>query len=163
MTIKPKVYLDTSVISHLMAYDAPEKQNDTLKLWEELKENEYEIIVSPVTYEELSRCEDDLSDKLVLSLNELETTYVEESEKTIFLADQYLATGILTRKSRDDCRHIAIASLSNCKYILSWNMKHFVKRKTIEMVHTVNEKLGIFKPMILTPSIFIQGDDEDND
>jgi hypothetical protein len=34
----PKIYLDTSVISHLNADDAPEKMNDTLLLLEELKQ-----------------------------------------------------------------------------------------------------------------------------
>ena len=160
MILKPKVYMDTSVISHLLAYDTPEKRIDTLKLWEQLKENEYEIVISTVVYEELSRCEEDLFNQLMSFFSKLKITNVEESEQTIFLADEYLATRVLTPKNRDDCRHIAIACISNCKYILSWNMKHFVKLKTIEMVYKVNERLGVFQPMILTPSIFIQGDEE---
>lgn len=31
---KLKIYLDTSVISHLMQEDVPEKMADTLKLWD---------------------------------------------------------------------------------------------------------------------------------
>ena len=34
---KLKVYLDTSVISHLAQEDVPEKMTDTLKLWECLR------------------------------------------------------------------------------------------------------------------------------
>ena len=34
---KLKIYLDTSVISHLDAPDAPEKMADTLMLWEDIK------------------------------------------------------------------------------------------------------------------------------
>jgi len=33
---KTKIYLDTSVISHLTALDAPEKREDTLRLWEKI-------------------------------------------------------------------------------------------------------------------------------
>jgi len=33
--------------------------------------------------------------------------------------------------SRDDCRHIAIETITGCKYIVSWNFKHFVNIKTI--------------------------------
>jgi len=33
---KQKIYLDTSVISHLDAPDALEKQQDTRRLWEEI-------------------------------------------------------------------------------------------------------------------------------
>jgi len=58
-----------------------------------------------------------------------------------------------------DCRHIAIASISACNYILSWNMKHFVKRKTMEMVFDVNHRFGVFQPLILTPAMFLEGDE----
>ena len=88
--------------------------------------------------------------------------FVEETGETRALADEYLNTSILTQKSINDCRHIAIASIYGCKYILSWNMKHFVKLRTIEMVQDVNRKLGICQPNILMPSIFIEGDDEND-
>jgi len=159
MSIKPKIYLDTSVISHLMADDTPEKRDDTRKLWEQLKHGIWEIVLSPVVYEELGRCSDVLEKALLEYVVMLDTTYIEESEEMSALADEYLKTGVLGENSYNDCRHIAIASVSACKYILSWNMKHFVKRKTIEMVQTVNLRLGIFQPSILTPAIFIEGDD----
>jgi len=158
--IKPKIYLDTSVISHLLTDDLLERRNDTHLLWKQLGRKEYEVIVSPVVYEELSRCTDDLKEQLFVYLSAIETTFVEENEEMTMLAEEYLKTGVLKEKSFNDCRHIAIASIHCCKYILSWNMKHFVKRRTIEMVQDVNGRLGIPQPNILTPSMFIEGDDE---
>jgi len=38
---KLKIYLDTSVISHLQHEDVPEKMKDTLLFWEELKTGKY--------------------------------------------------------------------------------------------------------------------------
>ncbi|MHB1405290.1 MAG: twitching motility protein PilT [Desulfitobacteriaceae bacterium] len=38
---KIKIYLDTSVISHLEAEDTPEKMQDTLQFWQELKKGKY--------------------------------------------------------------------------------------------------------------------------
>jgi len=161
--IKLKVYLDTSVVSHLLADDAPEQQNDTLKLWLQLKQDEYDAVVSPVVYEEIEGCDEDLGTQLLRNLNELNPTNAEETMETRILANEYLRTGILKQKSLNDCRHIAIASIYGCKYILSWNMKHFVKRRTIEMVQNINRNLGIIQPSILTPAIFIEGDDEGED
>ena len=34
---KQRIYLDTSVMSHLFHEDAPEKMRDTLLFWEDLK------------------------------------------------------------------------------------------------------------------------------
>ncbi|MCL2082686.1 MAG: PIN domain nuclease [Oscillospiraceae bacterium] len=145
-----------------MADDAPEKRDDTRVLWEQLAQGDYEVVISPVVYEELDRCDDGLREQLYSCLDTLERTFNEENEETILLAKEYLKTGILREESYNDCRHIAIASIYGCKYILSWNMKHFVKRRTIEMVQEVNRRLGVFQPSILTPTIFIEeGDDND--
>ena len=40
---KLKIYLDTSVISHLQADDVPEKMAITLKLWNDVKAGEYDM------------------------------------------------------------------------------------------------------------------------
>jgi len=160
--IKPKIYLDSSVPSHLFADDKPDWQKDTKKLWKQLKLGQYEIIISPVVYEEFNHCKSqEVADMLYDALNELNYTFVQETSESIALANEYLATGVLKGKSKNDCRHIAVASLNNCKYILSWNMKHFVKRTAKEMVTEVNGRLGVFQPDIINPTVFIEGDDED--
>lgn len=51
---KLKVYLDTSVISHLMQEDAPEKMADTLLLWEMFRNGEYDVYLSTVTLKEIA-------------------------------------------------------------------------------------------------------------
>ena len=161
MSIKPRVYLDTSVISHLLATDVPEKQSDTLKLWEQLKCGEFVVVLSPVVYEEMDKCNEAHKNALYEHVRAIDVMYVEENEKIIALAEEYLQMGVLKPKSYNDCLHIAYASHSACKYMLSWNMKHFVTRKTIEMVQIVNQRSGFPQPYIMTPEMFIE-EDEDN-
>ena len=50
---KLKVYLDTSVISHLLQEDTPEKMADTLHLWEMFKQRKYDVYLSTVTLREI--------------------------------------------------------------------------------------------------------------
>ena len=45
---KLKLYLDTSVISHLFADDALEKMEDTNRLWDGLIKGKYGVCISPV-------------------------------------------------------------------------------------------------------------------
>ena len=55
---KLKIYLDTSVISHLKADDVPEKMESTQKMWAEMKNGVYEVFISRlVTAEVLPRAE----------------------------------------------------------------------------------------------------------
>lgn len=53
---KLRIYLDTSVVSHLDTPDVPDKQADTRKLWECIKAGEYEVFLSPVAMGELDDC-----------------------------------------------------------------------------------------------------------
>jgi len=57
---KLKLYLDTSVISHLHQPDALEKQEDTRKLWELIKAGEYDIFLSPVVLFEVGKYQDNI-------------------------------------------------------------------------------------------------------
>ena len=51
-----KVYLDTSVISHLLQEDVPEKMADTRQLWEMFKNGKYEVYLSTVPLREIEKC-----------------------------------------------------------------------------------------------------------
>lgn len=156
-----KIYLDTSVISHLKAEDTPDKMQDTLKFWEDIKRNKYVVLVSDVTLEELDKCPEPKKTILADFLNEIDFVEVEESEETVALAKDYLKYGVLPQKSFDDCRHMAIATCSDSDIIVSWNFKHFVNLKTITRVQAVNKLLGYGELMILPPSMILEGDDEE--
>lgn len=158
---RPKVYLDTSVISHLIAEETPEKMQDTLLFWEELRKQKYVVMISDITVAEISKCLEPKRTRLFEYQNELEFSIFDETEETLDLAEKYLLHGVLNPKSRDDCRHISIATILECKYIASWNFKHFVNVKTIEKVQAINKLFGYNEINILPPSMFLQGDQND--
>lgn len=66
---KLKIYLDTSVISHLLQEDVPEKMRETRELWEQFKNRkDIDIMISNLVLLELSRCKEA---KHAFLLNEL--------------------------------------------------------------------------------------------
>ena len=155
---KLKVYLDTSVISHLQHEDAPEKMKDTLLFWEELKTGRYEVVISELTLREIMRCQQPKQGGLINYLGEIEYEVLYDSEEVKALAKSYIENGVLTQKNENDCIHMAFASTSECDAIVSWNFKHMVRLKTIQGVRITNAKNGYFKPMdIIQPTMI--GDD----
>ncbi|MDR3148671.1 MAG: PIN domain nuclease [Oscillospiraceae bacterium] len=148
-----KIYLDTSVISHLDAPDAPDQQEDTFELWEKLKAGEYDIVVSDATMDEIDRCNEP---KYSYLMSELAKISIEDAEKTIEamrLRDLYLAIGGLPKKSDVDALHLAIATVYNCDIVLSWNFKHIVNYRAMTAVEAVNTREG-YKPIrILSPTM----------
>jgi predicted nucleic acid-binding protein len=155
---KIKIYLDTSVISHLESEDTPEKMQDTVAFWQELIRGQYIVTISDLTIAELSKCPEPKRTLLFEHLSVINYVEVQEIPETITLADEYLKYGVLNPKSRDDCRHIAIATITGCKYIVSWNFKHFVNIKTINKVQAVNKLMNYNEINILPPSMMLEGE-----
>jgi predicted nucleic acid-binding protein len=151
--------LDTSVISHLQTEDTPEKSQDTLDFWQQLKRGIYRVVISDLTLTELIQCPEPKRSVLFTYLGEIDYEIFPETPESVELAEKYIQHGVLNSRSRDDCRHIAIATLSNCKYIVSWNFKHFVNIKTINKVQAVNKLMEYHEINILPPSMMIEGDE----
>ena len=82
---KLKVYLDTSVISHLYQLDAPEKMAETLALWDKFKKGGFDIYLSDVTIDEVDGCQEDKKVKLFgFTILEMKA-FLEENKKKYYL------------------------------------------------------------------------------
>ena len=75
---KLRIYLDTSVISHLQADDVPEKMAITRKFWDDVKTGEYEVYISEVTKAEIVDCPE--SKKTILDEHLKEISYFQTSQ-----------------------------------------------------------------------------------
>lgn len=156
---KLKVYLDTSVISHLMQEDVPEKMSETLKLWDMFKEGKYDVCLSTVTLQEIDNCPEPKRTELFKHLGEIDYTPIEITEDMSEVAQQLIDMGILTQKSYDDCQHIASAVIYGCDCIISWNFRHIVNIKTIRGVRAITNLKG-YKPIeILNPTVLLESEE----
>ena len=156
---KLKVYLDTSVISHLMQEDVPEKMSETLKLWDIFKAGKYDVFLSTVTLQEIDNCPEPKRTELFKHLGEIDYTPNQITEDMSEVAQQLIDMGILTQKSYDDCQHIASAVIYGCDCIISWNFKHIVNIKTIRGVRAITNLKG-YKPIeILNPTVLLESEE----
>ena len=158
---KQRIYLDTSVISHLYAPDTPEKMADTLRLWRQIQNGEYDVVLSEVVFDELARCVDFKKRQLTDFLQRIRYDRVESNNDTVALASKFVDFGILREKSFDDCRHIAAALVSGCDIIVSWNFRHIVNAKTIRGARMIASTNGFNDILICTPTMLV-AEDYDN-
>ncbi len=96
---KLRVYLDTSVISHLLQDDVPEKMTDTRQLWEMFRAGKYEVYLSTVTLEELKGCSEPKKSQLFDYLGLIDYTLVQIDNSIADIAQQIIEMGILTLDS----------------------------------------------------------------
>ena len=152
---KQRIYLDTSVISHLYAPDTPEKMTDTLRLWNLLETGKYDIVISEVVTIELKRCAESKKQLLADFMQRIQYVEIESNNDTVALASKFVDFGILAEKSFDDCRHIAAALMSGCDIIVSWNFKHIVNPDTIVGTRKIAVAGGFQDIIICSPSMLI--------
>ena len=155
---KLKVYLDTSVISHLLQDDVPEKMADTRQLWEMFKAGKYEVYLSTVTLREIEKCSEPKRNVLYDYLSDIEYTKLEINAEILELAQKIIDMGILTPKSYDDCQHIAAAVVNACDCIISWNFKHIVNIKTIRGIRAITNLEGYKGIDIINPSVLLESE-----
>ena len=155
---KLKVYLDTSVVSHLLQEDVPEKMADTRRLWEMFKAGKDDVYLSTVTLREIEKCSEPKKTKLINCLYEIQFTILDITEDIIRIAKKIIEMGILTQKSFDDCQHIGVAVLNECDCIISWNFKHIVNVKTIRGVRAITNLEGYKDVEIWNPSVLLESE-----
>ncbi len=76
---------------------------------------------------------------------------VEPADEALVLRQAYIDAGILPPASADDALHVALATVSECFAIVSWNFKHIVHFRKIPLYNAVNalhsyHAIGIFSP-----------------
>ena len=74
------------------------------------------------------------------------------TQEMLNLRHQYISSGVVTPKSAEDALHVAIATVTKCNLIVSWNFKHIVHFDKIPKYNAVNTlngygQIGIYSPM----------------
>jgi len=132
---KISLYLDTSVIGGY--YDDVFMQ-DTRLLFEKIKEGKYDVFISSLTEEEL----EDAPEEVRNLLNDFEYHLIKILPEYEDLADEYIQEKVVGTTSRDDCVHIATATINNVDVLVSWNFKHIVNVERIRGYNSINIKNG---------------------
>jgi hypothetical protein len=150
---KTSLYLDTSIFGGY--YDDIFMQ-DTRLLFEKIKSGKYDVFISDLTQTELKNAPENVRNLL----NLFKWQQLPPSQNYEFLADEYLKENVVGATSRDDCIHIASATINSVDILVSWNFKHIVNVERIKGYNSVNIKHGYRRLEIHSPKEMGVYDDE---
>lgn len=145
---KLKLYIETSVWNFILADDAPEKKRDTLLFFDNvLNNNDYELYISTLVMEEINNAPDPIRTQLAATISVHDPEELDITDEMINLADKYADAKLVPEKAYRDLLYVAAATVENMDFIISWNLSHIVRAKTIVGVHAVNlmEGYGIVR------------------
>ncbi len=132
-----------------------EFEEATKKLFEQIRNKNIKILYSELTRNELMNAPTKVKD-FVNSLPEDVIEYIELVDEALDLADIYIHENVVGKTSKEDCIHIALATLFRADVLVSWNFKHIVNLSRIRGYNSVNLKTGYPSIEIRSPLELIE-------
>lgn len=144
--MKNRIYLDTSVFGG--AFDDEFKKPSRM-LFEQIRKGLYILVTSALVQQELLEAPVKVSELFeeMLPLAEL----VDVDERALQLRNAYLKAKIVPRRFAEDALHVALATVAECRLLVSWNFRHIVHYDKIALYNAVNVLNGYNSISIFSP------------
>ncbi len=141
-----RAYADTSVFGGL--FDE-EFAGPSLLFFDQVRSGVFALVSSALVRDELDEAPQRVRDLFEELLDFMEVSPIRE--EAIELQMAYLAAGVVGEASVADALHVAMASVLDCRMIVSWNFRHIVHYQKIPMYNAVNKANGYAEIAIHAP------------
>ena len=150
---KPKVYVETSVISYLTSRPSRDivvagHQRVTQDWWDSQRER-FQLVASELVLEEAGAGDADAAAARLKVLGGLEI--LEVSEGAVALASELIEPGPLPKKAVEDALHISISVTNGVEYLLTWNCTHLANAAMRAAIEKICRGNGYEPSIICTP------------
>ncbi|MBF0414507.1 MAG: type II toxin-antitoxin system VapC family toxin [Magnetococcales bacterium] len=151
--MKPRLYLETSIISYLAALPsrdliAAAHQQITHEWWNEWRYR-YELFVSELVIQEIEMGNQDAAQRRLSLVASIPVLRLDDA--TILLAEKLHSLLNLPKKAKADGFHIALAASYGMDFLLTWNCRHIANGKTRRAIDDVLRTHMMIPPIIVTP------------
>lgn len=145
--MKPiRVYADTSVFGGIHDSEFAQVSKEFFsRVWQ----GRIQIVVSTSVLDELEDAPEAVRKTWEEMLPLVEV--LEVTDDALNLKEAYLRAGVVTPKWDQDALHVAMATLSRCAMIVSWNFRHIVNYQKIPQYNAVNAVEGYGPISIYSP------------
>lgn len=150
---KPSVYVETSVISYLVADPSRDlivagHQQLTYEWWAEHRRS-FGLFVSRIVLEEAGLGDPEMARRRLKVMEGIPLLPIKAEATKI--ASDLVQRGGLPRKAGTDALHIAVAAANGMEYLLTWNCKHIANAQARRAVNRICRSSGVEPPVICTP------------
>ncbi len=147
------VYLETTFISYLVALPSRDlivaaHQQVTNDWWANRK-IKYECYISEIVVDEASSGDENEIKKRLAIIDELMLLDLTEEANTLTKA--ILNSGVIPQKAVRDAAHIAVATVHEANYLLTWNCKHIANAHILKKIGKICAASDFEMPIVCTP------------
>ncbi|MGB2824082.1 MAG: type II toxin-antitoxin system VapC family toxin [Phycisphaerae bacterium] len=156
--MKPKVYIETSVISYLTAKPTRDlivaaHQQITREWWESARPD-LEQYVSDLVIDEASAGNEGAAGERRAILAGIPLLRLTDESRA--LANKLVDEGVFPEKAGADALHVAVAIVNGMDYLVTWNCTHIANARTRHVLARFADEQGYECPTICTPEELIE-------
>ncbi len=158
MTVMAKtVYIETTIPGAY--YDDRDNlvsrfQRQQTRLWWRVHRSRYELVTSESVIVELTEPGFARSAECLGLLKDIHVLTVDDEVRGT--AEVYVRNLVMPRGHVGDSLHLAFASVHQVDYLLTWNCQHLANPSKVTHITTINRRLGLLTPIILTPQMLVE-------
>jgi len=160
--MKPKVYIETTVISYLTAWSSRDVviagHQQITRVWWRSAADRFELVASQLVVNEASAGDSDAARERLTKLESV--TLLDATDEALELAQQLVQSGAIPKKAAEDAAHVAIAVTNGVEYLVTWNCRHIANATMRSQIETVCRNAGYEPTIICTPDELVEPDDD---
>jgi predicted nucleic acid-binding protein len=150
--LKPRIYVETSVISYLTARPSRDlivaaHQQLTLDWWQ--TREQYQLCVSRLVEDEAAQGDAQAATQRLQMLRDMPQLALTVDVDALTVA--LLQAAALPAQAVADAVHVALAAVHEVDYLLTWNCKHIANAAKRHVIERTCNQLGWRGPVICTP------------
>ena len=152
------IYAETSIFS--AACDirrdpvVVDRQQQTRR-WLDEQAAKYKMLISQYVRNELAKGNYPTQDAAMKMLDGL-PVLEELTDEISSIVSVYLKNKLMPKNDDGDAWHLAIASYHSCDYLLTWNCQNLANPNKFGHIRTINERLGLSVPRLVTPDDLLE-------
>lgn len=154
MTVKPSVYVETSVVSYLTARPSHDvvraAYREVTRRWWRNAPTRYRLFASADVITEVSRGHSDAARSRLEALRGI--PLLAPTRESDALTQRLLDLRSLPRKAATDAAHIAIAAAHGVEYLATWNFRHIANLAMQATIDDLCRRAGHRPPVLCTPN-----------
>jgi hypothetical protein len=156
--VKPRVYIETSVISFLTARPSRDLLVAAAQAWTEdwwrFHRPECEAFISEAVLREVREGDEEASLRRLGAVQGVPVLATTREARA--LADLLMKAHALPTAAETDAAHIAIAAVNGMHILLTWNCRHIAHPLAMPRIRDIIEKAGLESPTIATPQTWLE-------
>jgi hypothetical protein len=157
--VKPKIYVETTIVSYLTAKPSRDlviaAHQQITQDWWEGRRQAFDLFISELVIREAGAGDEVAAQRLLDTLKEI--PLLELNPEALSLAGELVQKGPIPEKSKEDALHIALATVHGMDYLLTWNCRHIANAEMRRGVASVCISLGYETPVVATPEELMGG------